>query len=158
MTSTTSPRPNHSRNSPQSHADAPPWIVASSGGPSMTSSESPTTIGVYTEANREIRRSIGAARLVGPDLVHDPGDQRVAHRPRRQDLQRPLAVDRTGVDRVTRLSHHGDRLPRDRLLVDARTAREHLAVDRDRVAGADQQAIAVAHLAGRHDLDRAIGP
>ena len=35
-------------------------IAASSGGPSMTSSDRPTTIGVYTAANRAIRRSIGA--------------------------------------------------------------------------------------------------
>ena len=66
----------------------------------MTSSDRPMTIGVYTAANREIRRSIGARPdLAGPDLGHDPRDQRVAHRSRGRDLQRPLAVDRPGVDR-----------------------------------------------------------
>ena len=46
MTSTTRPRPNHSRQTPASTALGPPVAMAHSGGANITSSDSAMTIGV----------------------------------------------------------------------------------------------------------------
>ena len=59
---------------------------------------------------------------------------------------------------AARLADHRRRLARDRRLVDARDALDHLAVGRDDLAGRDDDRVADAQRRARHVLERAVGP
>ena len=82
----------------------------------------------------------------------------VAQRPRRLDLQGPLAVDRPGEDLVARLAEDRHRLPRDRLLVDARPPGDDRPVDRDPLAGPDPDPVPRPELTRRDDPRRSVRP
>ncbi len=108
-------------------------------------------------ANRPIRRSTAARPACAAHLGHDPRDQRVARGSAGLDLERALAVDRSRVDQIARPAFHRHRFPGDRLLVHAGATLDHMAIDRDRVAGTHQNVVAGPNLGGGNPLDRPIG-
>ncbi len=73
------------------------------------------------------------------------------------DLERAFPADRPRVDGVAGTAVHRDGLARDRLLIHARPSPGHKAVDRDGIAGPNQDAVARTNLPRGDSLGGSVG-
>ncbi len=87
-------------------------------------------------------------RLRALDQVDDPRERGVAPQPRHADVERAAAVDRPGEHRVARRLLGRQRFAGDRRLIDRALAGDDLAVERDLLAGANDD-----HRADRDRVD-----